>query len=220
MSTVPFFNREMIEARAARALREFQRRTGDPLSFPIDIDLVGEIVFDLCWDWDVLPEQAGERVLAALYVADRRAVLNQTYKNLFDSKRGMERFTRAHEIGHADLHVKPGMLGQSVDKQQVIFHRDTGECTERELRSQYWRERQADWYAAALTMPGDRFMEVVRRQPVKSPADAEQLAEFFGVSYTALNLRLRDHGLPYFDRDGVRRVSQKTPMNQPSLFDK
>lgn len=210
-----FLNRAMVERRASEALRAYQLQMERPLSLPIDAELVGSIVFKLSWDWDHLDEPPGQRVLAALFVGDARAVLNERHKSLFDEKPGLDQYTRAHEVGHAALHTQPGELGSGAGGQ--ILHRDTsGMANHAEM---FWKERQADWYAAYLLMPEDRFIPEVRRQFPQTAVEAGHMAtKLFGVTYTAFNKRLKTLGFPYFDHGGCYCAPADSHPDQLSLF--
>ena len=203
MALGDFYNRHRVSVHAARDLREYQKRTGTTLSPPIDAELVGEVMYGLCWDWDVIDEPRGARVLAALYVDDARAVLNETHAALFAERPGLEQYTRGHEVGHAALHVEAGQLGTPSPALggQVVFHRDTSSVAD--ASGDYWTERQADWYAAALLMPEGLFVDAVREVRPGGWRDVGALAERFGVTPTAANVRLRVLELPHLSKDNV-----------------
>lgn len=199
-----FYNREMVERRAVRDLNEYQRRAKRDLTLPIDAELVGDVVYGLCWDWEEIEEQPGERVLAALYVGEARAALNVRHMAYFEEKPGLEQYTRGHEVGHAALHVDPGRLGQPADAlsaaEAVVLHRDvSGRPSD---PGDYWMERQADWYAASLLMPADLFVPHVQGVLPANWGDVRELANRFGVTPTAANYRLRTLKMPHCASNG------------------
>lgn len=195
----------MVEHRAVRDLNEYQRRTGRSISLPVDAELVGATVYGLCWDWEEIEERPGERVLAALYVGTARASLNERHLSYFEEKPGLEQYTRGHEVGHAALHVEPGRLGQATEalgvSEKVVYHRDLNKVEAD--ADEYWRERQADWYAASLLMPLDLFLQEARDVHPTHWGDVRALADRFGVTPTAANYRLRTLKLPHLGRDGA-----------------
>jgi hypothetical protein len=195
-----YWRREQVEDLALVTLLDFRRRTGTRLAPPIDVDLVGELACGLQWDWDVLPEPPSTRVWAALYPQDARVVLNETHAARFAASRGLERFTKAHEIGHWMLHV---------DKERGEYSDETaGEhgAPEFIVRGALppamgragqtdWLERHADWFAAALLMPASVFVPIAEKHDLHNPRALQKLARTFDVSLAALRVRLSQLGL-------------------------
>jgi hypothetical protein len=218
MALGDFYNRNRVAHCVARDLREYQRKTGRDLTLPICAERVGEEVYGLSWDWDEIEEPHGSRVLAALYVSEARAVLNERHAALFAEKPGLEQYTRAHEVGHAALHVDAGQLGQppsSSGQGQIVFHRDTSEVGDE--AGDYWTERQADWYAAALLMPEGLFVEAVREVRPAHWRDVHLLADRFGVTPTAANVRLQVLKLPHLGKGSVWVSDPQTAPGQLTL---
>jgi Zn-dependent peptidase ImmA (M78 family) len=85
------------------------------------------------------------------------------------------RFTVAHEIAHAVLH-----LAGSEDAEMRDFHRSKSNGPKPA------KEIEADAFAAALLMP-DKWV----RERFATDSDAESLAQFFQVSLDAMKIRLR-----------------------------
>ena len=100
--------------------------------------------------------------------------------------RHRQRFTIAHEIGHAELHDSETYL----DGLATLRFRDgrsaTGTNTE---------EREANGFAAALLMPAEwvraRFINLITgRRPMDEGTAITQLADEFDVSEQAMHFRL------------------------------
>jgi Zn-dependent peptidase ImmA (M78 family) len=88
-----------------------------------------------------------------------------------------QRFTLAHEIGHARLHAGDNV----IDYRANIDYPEEG--TE--------KEREANRFAANLLMPEDDFLEVWRSRS----GDVKRIANYFGVSEMAAGFRMKGLGL-------------------------
>ena len=210
-----YWRRQQVEDLALITLLDFRRRTGRPLTPPIDVELVGEIACGLHWDWEPLPEPPQTHVWAALYPSEQRVVLNETHRALFEAKPGLERFTRAHEIGHWMLHVEGGRWGveeaggsESEPAERPL--RPFADSSPRPVRAPVpplltsatgprpWIERHADWFAASLLMPASLFVpsaeEEAGRGDLSDWRAQSRLARKFGVTLSALRVRLSDLG--------------------------
>lgn len=212
MIQVRVLKREQVEQEAAVILHRYVRECEGTLEPPIDVDLIGEALCRLRWDWDVIPDprlKAGQTpsgadrslvILAGLYPRQRRVVLNEEHLDLFQAKPGLERFTKGHEIGHWVLHIDHGKLDHpslfdldEPEPAETIICRD-GDDT--------WIERQANWFSAALLMPKEQFLEVACTYDFRDWDARYELAERFGVSISALGVRLNRLGLSYVDEQG------------------
>jgi len=209
----PFWSREQIEDRALLTLLDFRRQTGLPLAPPIDVDLVGEISCGLYWDWDVLPEPPSTLIWAALYPHERRVVLNEAHLDKFTAKSGLERFTKAHEIGHWILHVD-GQWEYSHPWQYSDFA--VGDWCQPQPGKTNWIERHADWFAAALLMPATVFVPIAEEHDLREWRSLYALARTFDVTISALCARLAQLGLSYVDNEGRIHVREvKSQGRQP-----
>ena len=92
----------------------------------------------------------------------------------FHSPTIRDRFTIAHEIAHYVLHAGYG-------KKPIVAMRSSSGRTE-------W---EANWFAAALLMPHERFSSVWDALE----GDAEKVASYFGVSNSAAEIRAKVLGL-------------------------
>lgn len=88
-------------------------------------------------------------------------------------------FTIAHELGHLILHEKE-------KKEEILYRRDTINLT----REDRLIESEANWFAASLLMPEEVFTEYWN-----ATKDISLLADYFGVSPTAVRLRIKNLGL-------------------------
>jgi len=188
-----FWRRDQIEDMAFVTLLDFRRRTGLKLEPPIDIDLVGEIGCGLQWDWDVLPEPPSTLVWAALFPHEARVVMNEAHAPKFAASRGLERFTKAHEIGHWMLHVDKAKIDEAEYSDSVVTEyivRDALATSHTRRGETNWLERHADWFAAALLMPASIFVPAAEQLDLRDENALRHLALRFDVSLAALRARL------------------------------
>lgn len=221
-----YLTKQQVEDEACRVLADYARETGDPLAAPVDVDLIGEILFGLHFDWDEIEEPldkfahvasdipASRRrdlvVLGGLYPRSRRVVLNEKHQALFAENRGLERFTKGHEIGHWVLHIDQAALAHpslslfddeaggsdgGAPANESIICRD-GDDT--------WIERQANWFSAALLMPKELFVPAATGMNLGTWPAQYELATRFDVTISALVVRLQQFGLAYVD--DARRI--------------
>lgn len=197
-----FWRREEVEERACSTLLEFQRRGGS-VSPPIDVDMVGELVYDLQMDWDVIPEDK-RTIWGGLYPREKRVVINETHKIKFVEKPGFERFTKGHEIGHWVLHVDRASqeypLLPGMELGQTILCRDGDDS---------WIERQANWYSGALLMPHDICLPMFKDSNLMEWRALYQLADQFGVTITALRVRLSQLKLKFADAEQAALTAER-----------
>jgi hypothetical protein len=93
-----FYRNEGIEEIAEQRLHEFERKLERPLSFPLDIELFGDLVLGLSMLWEEIEEIPGEEVLAGLRAPDRLIVMNERRKQEMEQQPGRRRLTQGHEM--------------------------------------------------------------------------------------------------------------------------
>ncbi|GAA5116996.1 ImmA/IrrE family metallo-endopeptidase [Luteolibacter yonseiensis] len=86
-----------------------------------------------------------------------------------------QRFTLAHEIGHAVLH--PG--------QRIVDYRRNIDAPNTPV------EREANQFASELIMPRERFKSAWRERG----GNVYRVAAYFGVSHAAASIRAKDLGM-------------------------
>ncbi|MBA2732388.1 MAG: ImmA/IrrE family metallo-endopeptidase [Acidobacteria bacterium] len=206
-----FLKREQVEEKARGTLSKFED-CGGSLAPPIDVDLVGELVYDLQIDWVVINEDS-RTILGGLYPRKRRIAMNETHIEKFRQKPGLERFTKGHEIGHWVLHVDEASLDYPVlpgmEIEPDILCRD-GESS--------WRERQAEWFSSALLMPADILIPVCQNSDLLHRPSLYKIAEKFDVTITALSVRLSQLKLNYMDDRGNLYRSREEYAGQKSFI--
>jgi len=206
-----YWRREEVEGKAGDVLDKFQRRGGS-LELPIDVDLIAELVYDLRIDWEVI-EEHGRIILGGLHPRERRIAMNETHKEIFMRKPGLERFTKGHEIGHWVLHVDEASLDYPVlpgmEVGVNILCRD-GEDS--------WREKQAEWFSAALLMPANILIPICQKEDLMQWTSLYKIAKNFEVTISALRFRLSELKLNFVDCDGHIHRSKADYLGQRSLI--
>jgi hypothetical protein len=183
-----YWRRAEVERLAWQTLIRFRHELGTTLRLPVDVDLIGELVCGLQWDWDVIPEPPGRRIWAGLFPGERRVVMNERHLAIYRRNEGLERFTKAHELGHWICHVLEGFPARRTPADRALVYLRDGTATD-------WRERHANWFAAALLMPAPRLLAAARDLDLSRWRDRYTLRDHFNVSISALNRRLETLGL-------------------------
>lgn len=170
-------------------------------SIPIPIEEIIEFHFDLSILWDNIDHlNPQEKVMAAIFPNERKIVMNESQRELFEEKIGTMNFTFAHELGHWVLHATDeSQLSFELSENQKIFY-----CRSKSKKPAV--EFQADMFAGCLLMP--RLIIVPLIQEIKDKkgdiqwADLYPIKDKFDVSITALRVRLEQLNLIYVDNDG------------------
>jgi len=222
---VRFYRNQEIEDLAAERLSQLARILAEPLTPPIPIDLLAEKVLELDFLWEDIDELPGETVLGALHPQKRLIVMNDKQRTLFNTKPGLERSTKGHEMGHWDLFIDKGALEHptlfALDDSSPFARRRSpvGEVTiiKRLLSSSEGQDllreiksraddpdeaRAVNRYAAAILMPKDLLQAEVGKIDRTRWSNLYRIAERFEVTISALTVRLQQLGLLYMDKDG------------------
>jgi hypothetical protein len=190
---VKFIPDEAIERKACNLLADFESRFGRITSPPIPIDSIIEKFLDLRFDWDDLDDTDNDKILGCLNPGAKKILMNTRRINFFDQYWGTEAYTKAHEVGHWDLHVvKPGdaiQLGLPgfSEEAQYLCRNNSGDS----------REIQAERYAAFLLMPQHLVMQEIDGRDLTRWQTIYWLRDLFSVSITAMTKRLTKLGLIY-----------------------
>lgn len=222
-----FYRNEQIEQIAERRLYEFERRLERPLSLPIDIELFGDLVLGLSMLWEEIDELPGEEVLAGLRAPDRLIVMNERRKQEMEQKPGRRRLTQGHEMGHWDLFVYISKLdhpalfeaaapaifayrsstGGQVQIMNGLLSCEKGRDILRQINTRADtpdEARSVNRYSAAILMPRAIFTDEAKKIDRTQWPNLYRLAERFGVTISALCVRLEQFNLVYVDQENKK----------------
>lgn len=96
---------KVIDEVTAMRIRQYEARSGSPVTLPVPVEKIVEQILGLDFDWVNIEERTGEQILAGLVPEQRRIVLNTRHLDLFAAKPGLERSTIGHEAGHWDIDI-------------------------------------------------------------------------------------------------------------------
>jgi len=218
-----FISNKKIEEMTIDRIAEYEKKFKQ-LDIPVPLDIIAEQIFGLTIDWDSL----GKGILGGLNPEKKILFINEDYSSLFKEKPGLERFSKAHELGHWDVHVDEAQLSHPClfdnNKDSEIFLRkETKKGNEvfiiknawlnpeiyKKLKTKMVRRdspvaaRQVDRYASFLLMPKHlikRYIDEVNSDIYNWPF-LYRMAEAFEVTPTALKIRLTQLGLIYVSED-------------------
>ena len=170
-------------ASKARIKREVQALLSTPGAEvrPVPVNLIARARgIDLVFE----PQKSPEDDVSGFYFreGDRRVIgVNSTHPTV------RQRFTIAHELGHAVLHDSEGL---HLDQAFRLRDSRSSQAVDRD-------EIAANAFAAELLMPEDEVLDLVLASPVDLN-DEEEIAIFakrFGVSAQAFTYRLANLGV-------------------------
>jgi Zn-dependent peptidase ImmA (M78 family) len=181
---------------AAGLLRRLEVLHGGPIELPVDVDAISEQILGLSYLYEPIPEPRGTTILAALHPEQRLIVLNERHVEIFGRNEGLERFTKAHEMGHWICHCRwvdcPSLMVDGPTRPSMSYPA----TSHLPPATDPWLENHANWFAAALLMPPLLLRRAARAVDVTAWRGRYELRERCGVSISALNARLRQLGYP------------------------
>lgn len=181
--------------RRADALLDGCAAAGRPLGPPVPVEWLAEHVLDLRILWDALPSDPAAPTLGGLDPVHGEIVLNEVEARRFAAFPGLEAFTLAHEIGHWMLHVPPARRRQ-LPLPGLGRRNDLGCATG---SGAGLRESEADRFAAYLLMPARLLLPRCASLDLTRFPARYKLRDAFGVSISAMNLRLKELGFGTFN---------------------
>ena len=218
-----FIPNKRIEKMTIDRIAEYEKKFKQ-LDIPVPLDIIAEQIFGLTIDWDSL----GKGVLGGLNPKEKILFINEDYISLFKEKPGLERFSKAHELGHWDIHVDEAQLSHPClfgdnEGSDIFLRKETEKGNEVFVIKNAWLDpeiykklktktdrrdspvaaRQVDRYASFLLMPKhliDKYINEVNSDIYNWPF-LYRMAEAFEVTPTALKIRLMQLGLIYVSED-------------------
>ncbi|MHB8112407.1 MAG: ImmA/IrrE family metallo-endopeptidase [Bellilinea sp.] len=203
-----------IESKAYAMLGGFESQYGKVTKPPIPIDRIIESYLDIWIDWDDIKDTDEERILGFLNPNTKKICMNERHRNHFEEYIGTEAYTKAHEVGHWDLHVTKKNEAVQLP---LLTSSDgiTYLCRQQKLDK---REIQAEKYAAYLLMPHHLLMNAIESVDLTKWRELYALKNSFGVTITAFTKRLRGLKLIYVRDDGMIFHSKEESLGIKSLF--
>ena len=203
----------VLEREATELLLAYEAQEGLVAYPPVPIDLLIENLLEIDIDWAPLDLPSDERVLAAIELTPqrRRIIMNERELPHFERYSGTEAFSKAHEVGHAVLHLPRAPRLQPLlwqTNEVIVLCR-----TNREER----RELQAERFAAYLLMPEFLVRAAVGGRPIMGWPQIYQLRDAFKVSITAMRKRLEALDLAYINPQGQVFPSREAATGQQRL---
>jgi Zn-dependent peptidase ImmA (M78 family) len=200
-----FIPDETIERKTLVLLAGLENEYGKVNHPPIPIDKIVERYLDLCIDWDIIDDTDDEMILGCLQPDTKKILMNERHRDHFEEYIGTEAFTKAHEVGHWELHIaKEGDVTQLA----LPVFSSADPCLCRQQRSDP-REIQAEKYAAYLLMPKTLIMESIQGQDLTRWPNLYALKDTYGVTITALTKRLSGLGLIYISDKKIYRSKEE-----------
>ncbi|MCL4552020.1 MAG: ImmA/IrrE family metallo-endopeptidase, partial [Candidatus Marsarchaeota archaeon] len=148
--------------------------------------------------WDSLVEPTGQTYLAELDPVEKLITLNEKRRRVFEETAGLRNTVVAHEGGHWNLHVDPGVEAQlplsGLDQPHEYLYRHTDPQGNP-------REWQAHRFMSYLLLPHDLLTEAITGVDLLQWPNLYYLREQFDVTITVLRIRLEQLGLLFVGTD-------------------
>jgi IrrE N-terminal-like domain len=193
-----FLADRQIEAKAA----ELWRRHALAVRFDVEA-LLDTLELGTLWD------RLDQGVFGALIPSKRLVIFNEYHVGDFNSNAGLYRFTASHEVGHWILHCEDDRANALA-----LIPLDRTLCRQ---GSRDAVEVQAEKFAGYLLAPTDELKNRYPTDPWAGWPTVYRLAESFGMSVSAMLVRLKEAKLAYQDDAGVPRSGRKPIPGQLDL---
>ncbi len=200
------YTKKQIERRANGLLRDYYGTDLKKVAPPIKVDEIMQLHLGLNVLWEDIFND--ESMLAGLVPSRNMIVFNESLMRVFENNKGLENFTKAHEIGHWLLHVDHrhgDMVRDAADPYgkdgqfEVICRDDDAD----------WDENNADMFASYLLMPKAVLKPIAKRYKLNW-LGIYKLAEDFQVPPTALKYRLIELGFLRLEDDPEDQYAKET----------
>jgi hypothetical protein len=208
-----FFYPGQLEYLATELLAIYERRKGTPVEPPIEAELVAESV-SLDMLYEEIPSEPGRMILAEIRPKARLIVVNERRLKFLEQFPGYLNTTIAHELAHWWLHVDHDALDHAALPDFIHSFAPTRPEDGRNKRDEY----NADELMSYILMPKTLLLPRAARLDLQSWHGLYKLRDDFGVTISAMKVRLEKLGLTYVDDDGRFHKSRQEAAGQGSLF--
>lgn len=165
-----------------RARKEYTALGESWIWYPVDVELVGSLLFDLAVER--VPElKVGPKPYAGVLAATARLIAVEA-----NDHEHRQRFTVAHEIGHFTLHYLANPAWETFTCSESDMQVQTSGATEHSRR-----EWEANLFASEMLMPAEQVQ--LMHRVVKG--SLFKLSRHFHVSRQAMEIRLKRLGLAW-----------------------
>lgn len=221
-----------IEIIVESRLKEYESRNNKIKKPPIPIDRIIEDC-NLNILYDTIKERPGEDILGGLILEKRIVIINESHMQLFKEKPGLERFTKAHELGHWDIYLKEEgdkrtYFFEFFEDSEVVLNRNSRIGNVSVLNKawidedvfQAYKECQSridhpnvassvNRYASSLLMPKNLIMHYTSDKDLTMWKNIYNLAEIFEVTISAMCVRLQRLGLIFIKDRKIYRTKEE-----------
>jgi hypothetical protein len=208
-----FFYPVQLEYLANELLAIYERKKGTPIEPPIEADMVAESVgLDMLYE-EIL-EEPGRTILAEIRPKARLIVVNERRLKFIEEFPGYLNTTIAHELAHWWLHVDHDALDHAALPDFIHSSAPTRPEDGRDKRDEY----NADELMSYLLIPKTLLLPRAAKLDLQRWYGLYKLRDDFGVTISAMRVRLEKLGLTYVDDDGRFHKSHQEAGGQGSLF--
>jgi len=240
---VKFWRNAELEVHTAGLLVEYEHKTGRKVEPPIPVESLAEVLFDLRMAYEPLDVPPGLFVPAALRPESKTIIVNESHRPVFTEKPGLERFSIGHEVGHWDLFEKDrdtrtGSLFGGTGTDGRVNYRTAGGVPVKFVKGIWsndgryevlsFLQRTCDApsvasaverYASALLMPRQLLVSALRGIDVTMWRNLYPIGDQFGVTISALRVRMQRLGLVHVTEEGsVSRQTKEEHAGQQRLL--
>jgi len=215
------FKNVEIDRFVGSRLSTFESRHGLIVKPPVPID---DIIEDCGLNilYENIEEKAGEAILGSLDIPNKMIIINETYLSLFKEKPGLESFTKAHELGHWDMFAdKSGetrtLFNPAADLNGHLYRESSISGNKISVLVSAWADDDiyrvykvlstrrdhpnvssaVDRYASGILMPRDLILSHIKGVDLTAWRELYKIARTFGVTISALRVRLERLQLLY-----------------------
>ena len=208
-----FFYPGRLEYLADELLGIYEHKKGSPLELPIQADTVAESVgLDILYE--EIPEEPGMTVLAEIRPKVRRIVVNERRLEFIERFPGYLNTTIGHELAHWWLHIDHDALNHAALPAFIHSFAPPRREDGRDKRDEY----NADELMSYMLMPKTLLLPRAARLDLQGWRGLYKLRDDFGVTISAMKVRLEKLGLTYVDHNGHFHKSRQEARGQGSLF--
>jgi len=240
---VKFWRNDELEAHTAARLAEYEQKAVCKVEPPVPVEKVAEKLFDLRFCYEPLEDvPEGLFVPAALLPETKTIIVNERHRPVFAEKPGLERFSVGHEVGHWDLFEKDkdtrtGSLFGAAGAPERVHYRTAGGVPVKYVQGIWsndgryevlsFLQRTCDApsvasaverYASALLMPRQLLVSALKGIDVTKWRNLYPVSERFGVTISALRVRMQRLGLVHVTEQGsIHRQTRQEHAGQLRL---